>query len=322
MYRFPVLIADDDATARVRLSHLLDQFGYRVVVCNDGAEAWRAIHRPDAPHLLLLDWMMPGMDGVEIIRRLRGEEDAQSGYFYTLLLSARDDPEDVVAGLEAGADDYLIKPCHKAELQVRLRAGRRILALQQQLLDARDRLAREAKTDALTGVDNRREIERMLRHELDRAWREGRPLALAMLDIDFFKKVNDTYGHLAGDEVLRETARRLRGCLRSYDRIGRYGGEEFLLLFPGDDAGDARQLAERLRSSVAAAPVDSSAGVIPVTVSIGVCALPAGVACEPQRLIDAADRMLYRAKEGGRNRVEVTRLEEEARQGCAAAAEG
>ncbi len=306
MHRFSILIADDDAAARVRLTHFLEKFGYRVVVCKDGDEAWQRINEPDAPHLLLLDWMMPGMDGVEIIRRLRQRQDVDSGYFYTLLLTARDEREDVVAGLESGADDYLIKPCHRAELQVRLRAGRRILALQQQLLDARNHFERESKTDPLTGVNNRGEIERLAHGELDRARREGKPLALAMLDIDFFKKVNDTYGHLAGDEVLRETVRRLRQGLRSYDHIGRYGGEEFLLLLPGDDAVGAEQLAQRLRESVAAQPVDTSSGVISVTVSIGVCVIGADRACTVQDAIAQADRMLYQAKEGGRNRVELT----------------
>ncbi|MDQ6964907.1 MAG: diguanylate cyclase [Mariprofundales bacterium] len=306
MHKFSILIADDDAVARVRLHHFLAQFGYSVVVCADGDEAWQEINQPGAPQLLLLDWMMPGLDGVEICRRLRKQESLQGGYHYTLLLTARDDSGDVVEGLESGADDYLIKPYNKAELKVRLRAGRRILALQQQLLDARNHFEREAKTDPLTGVNNRGEIERLVRSELERASREERSIAVAMVDIDFFKRVNDSYGHLAGDEVLRETVRRIQKRLRSYDHIGRYGGEEFLLVLPGDDQDGAAQLAERLRRAVADAPVDSSAGFVPVTISIGLCVLQVGSECDQYTVINHADQMLYQAKDGGRNRVEIT----------------
>jgi len=306
MDKFSILIADDDSVARVRLNHFLTQFGYGVVVCEDGDEAWQKINQPGAPKLLLLDWMMPGMDGIEICRRLREQEGEQGDYHYTLLLTARDESDDVVEGLESGADDYLIKPYNKAELQVRLRAGRRILALQQQLMDARNHFEHESKTDPLTGVNNRGAIEGLVRGELERASREQQSIAIAMIDIDFFKKVNDTYGHLAGDEVLRETVRRLQKGLRSYDHLGRYGGEEFLLALSGDDQDGAAQLAERLRASVEAAPVDSSAGLVAVTVSIGLCVVPVGCQYDEERVIDQADQMLYRAKEGGRNRVEVT----------------
>jgi len=306
MHKFSILIADDDATARLRLNHFLNQFGYHVVVCEDGEEAWQRINQPDAPQLLLLDWMMPGMDGVDICRRLRAQESEGGGYHYTLLLTSRDESDDVVEGMESGADDYLIKPFKKAELQVRLRAGRRILELQQQLMDARNHFEHEAKTDPLTGVNNRGAIEQRVHSELERAQREQKSLAIAMVDIDFFKKVNDTYGHLAGDEVLRETVRRLKKGLRTYDHIGRYGGEEFLLALPGDDHDGVTQLAERLRAAVAVSPVDSSAGIVPVTVSIGVCVVSPGFKGEQDQVVDHADKMLYRAKESGRNRVEVT----------------
>jgi len=309
MHKYSILIADDDAMARLRLTHFLNQFGYNVVVCEDGEEAWQRINQPDAPQLLLLDWMMPGMDGVDICRRLRQQEGEHGGYHYTLLLTSRDDSEDVVEGLESGADDYLIKPFKKAELQVRLRAGRRILELQQQLMDARNHFEREAKIDPLTGVNNRGAIEQLVHSELDRAQREHKSLAIAMIDIDFFKKVNDNYGHLAGDEVLRETVRRLKKELRIYDHIGRYGGEEFLLALPGDGQDDALQLAERLRKSVEIAPVDSPAGIVPVTVSIGVCVVAADFEGNQNQVINQADQMLYKAKESGRNRVKITAID-------------
>jgi len=310
MHKFSILIADDDAVARIRLNHFLTQFGYDVVVCEDGDEAWQRINQPDAPQLLLLDWMMPGLDGVEICRLLRQQEDEKGSYHYTLLLTARDESSDVVEGLESGADDYLTKPYNKAELQVRLRAGRRILALQQQLTDARNHFEKEAKTDALTGVNNRGAIEKLLYSELERSHRERQSIAIAMVDIDFFKKVNDTYGHLAGDEVLRETVRRLQKGLRSYDHIGRYGGEEFVLVLPGDNQDGAIQLAERLREAIAISPVDSSAGMVTVTISIGICVVQGDCERNQVLVINQADQMLYRAKDGGRNRVEITHYQQ------------
>ncbi|MDQ6951347.1 MAG: diguanylate cyclase [Mariprofundales bacterium] len=303
-----VLIADDDSTARLRLSHFLTEFGYRVEACLDGNAVWEKICAEDAPKLLILDWMMPGLNGLELCRRLRQREQEQGDgdYHYILLLTARNETGDLIEGMNAGADDYLTKPFNKGELRVRLRAGRRILELQQQLLEARDRFEKAANTDPLTGANNRGSIERLLNAELDRARRNGQPLAVVMLDIDFFKKVNDTFGHLAGDEVLRETVRRLQAELRIYDHLGRYGGEEFLLIFPGDNVEGARGLAERLRQAIANAPVNTSAGLIETRVSVGVCVVPEGNSQNVEALVGQADVMLYQAKDGGRNRVELT----------------
>jgi len=208
--------------------------------------------------------------------------------------------------MNAGADDYLTKPFNKGELRVRLRAGRRILELQQQLRDARDRFEKAAHTDPLTGAHNRGSIEGLLAAELDRSRRNAQPLAVVMLDIDFFKKVNDTFGHLAGDEVLRETVRRLQAQLRAYDHLGRYGGEEFLLVLPGDGKEGAYTLAERLRMAIADQSVNTSAGMIDTSVSIGVCVVPESNDQGMEALIHQADTMLYQAKEQGRNRVEIT----------------
>ncbi|MDX8408899.1 MAG: diguanylate cyclase [Mariprofundales bacterium] len=304
-----VLIADDDNTARLRLSHFLTQFGYQVQECADGETAWQMICADHAPKMLILDWMMPKLDGVEICRRLRQREMEQEGegdYHYTLLLTARSETDDLIEGMNAGADDYLTKPFNKGELRVRLRAGRRVLELQQQLREARDRFEKAAHTDPLTGADNRGSIEHLLAVELDRSRRDDQSLAVVMLDIDFFKKVNDNFGHLAGDEVLRETVRRLQAQLRAYDHLGRYGGEEFLLVLPGDGKEGATILAERLRAAIAEQPVNTSAGMINTSISIGVCVVPGSNGQNMEALIHQADTMLYQAKDSGRNRVEIT----------------
>jgi len=304
-----ILIADDDNTARLRLKFFLEEFGYQVQECADGESAWAVICGEDAPKMLILDWMMPGLDGLELCHRLRQRELEQEGlgdYHYILLLTARSQTDDLIEGMDAGADDYLTKPFNKGELKVRLRAGRRILELQQQLLEARNHFEKAANTDPLTGANNRGSIEQIFIAELDRGRRNLQSMAVVMLDIDFFKKVNDNFGHLAGDEVLRETVRRLQSQLRSYDHLGRYGGEEFLLVMPGEGLEGAVILGERLRQAVCEAPVNTSAGMIEVAISIGVCVASEDNRQSMEALIGQADTMLYKAKDSGRNRVEVT----------------
>ncbi|MCS6925184.1 MAG: diguanylate cyclase [Candidatus Binatia bacterium] len=292
-----LLFAEDDRVSRRRLAAVLRKWGYEVIEVQDGNQAWEVLLTAAAPQLAILDWMMPGMDGPEVCRRVR--QLRREPYIYVLLLTAKAQKEDVVAGLESGADDYLTKPVDIHELQVRLRAGRRILELQEKLIVMREELRMQATRDALTGLWNRAAIFDLLRRETARAQRGEIPLSIAMADVDHFKRVNDVYGHLIGDIVLQEVARRVQAALRPYDEVGRYGGEELLLIFPQCNAQQAVHVAERLRRRVAATPIVTPEGEIVVTLSVGVA--PYGGGADAQMLLRAADEALYRAKQQGRN---------------------
>jgi two-component system cell cycle response regulator len=296
-----ILIAEDDPVSRRLLEVTLHKWGYEVVSCPDGTTAWQTLQRPDSPSLAILDWMMPGMDGLQVCREVR--QQAAEPYVYILLLTARSQKTDIIAGLEAGADDYLTKPFDANELRMRLRAGRRILDLQAELIFVREALRERATRDSLTRLWNRAAIYELLQRELGRVRRTEIPLSIILVDIDYFKRINDTYGHLAGDAVLRETACCMQTVIRPYDGIGRYGGEEFLLVLPECDAAGAMALAERLRDTIAAEAMVLAEGMIRITVSMGVAT--SSLTQEPDALIGAADAALYRAKNGGRNRVEL-----------------
>jgi two-component system, cell cycle response regulator len=298
-----VLIAEDDVVSRRLLEAMLTRWGYEVVVTGDGVEAWELLQSVDAPPLAILDWMMPGMDGVEVCRKVR--QCGQEPYIYLLLLTTKGRKENIIEGLDAGADDYLTKPFDPHELQVRLRTGKRIVRLQAELIEAREALRVQALHDPLTGIWNRRAILDILGNELARSRREGLSVAVAIADVDHFKRINDTYGHLAGDTALCEAASRMRVQLRPYDAIGRYGGEEFLMVLPGCTSQDAFKLAERLRIGMSQEAVEIPGGTIEVRCSLGVAASDMIAILEPTALIQAADSALYRAKAGGRNRVEL-----------------
>jgi two-component system, cell cycle response regulator len=296
-----ILIAEDDGVARRLLQARLAGWGYDVVSVSDGGAAWTALQADDAPRLALLDWEMPGLDGVEVCRRVRrlGREP----YRYLILLTARDRSEDIVTALEAGADDFVAKPFVPQEMQVRLRVGRRILELFAELVAAREAMSERATRDALTGLLNRGAIMEFLGRELARSDREGRPLGVLLGDLDHFKTVNDTHGHLAGDAVLRETAQRIRAARRVYDLVGRYGGEELLVVAPGCDLQAAAGIAERLRRAVGDQPFDIAEGRIPVTISWGVAAYTPESGAGVETVVRRADEALYAAKRGGRDRV-------------------
>jgi two-component system cell cycle response regulator len=298
-----VLIAEDDMVSRRLLEAMLTRWGYEVVVTHDGVEAWEVLQGTNTPPLAILDWMMPGMDGVEVCRKVRQRE--QEPYIYLILLTTKGRKENLIEGLEAGADDYLTKPFDPHELQVRLRAGKRIVTLQAELIEARESLRIQATHDPLTGVWNRRAILEMLGVELARSKREGTPVAVAIADLDHFKRINDTYGHVAGDMTLCETVSRIRTLLRPYDAIGRYGGEEFLIVLPGCTTQDGLRLAERLRLGIGQETVNIPEGNIIVTSSLGVAASDTIDAPDATSLIRAADAALYRAKAYGRNRIEL-----------------
>jgi two-component system cell cycle response regulator len=295
-----VLIAEDERGARRLLEARLSQWGYEVTGVADGGQAWEQLRGETPPPLAILDWVMPGMDGPEVCRRVRALR--REPYIYLILLTSNDQKADMVRGMEAGADDYLTKPWDAHELEVRVRAGRRIVELQSQLIAAREELRREATHDSLTGLWSRAAVLGILAREVHQARREGAPLALVMVDIDRFKSVNDTYGHLVGDAVLREVAHRVESRVRGGDIVGRYGGEEFVVVLPGCDGRSAVEVAERLRSAVADAPVERAPGPLRVTVSLGVAAEHGDGDLAADPLLRAADEALYRAKAEGRNR--------------------
>jgi two-component system cell cycle response regulator len=267
-----ILIADDDPVSRRVLEATLTAAGHEVIGVGDGLEAIRVNGLPDSPRMAIVDWMMPGADGL--------------------------------AGLAAEADDFLRKPCDSGELLARLRSGERVLNLQQRLLDAQGELHHQATHDRLTGLPNRAMAIDQLAREIQRMRRERQPLAVAIADIDRFKSINDAHGHQAGDAVLREAALRMNAVRRPYDFIARYGGEEFLLIFPGADLRSSAIVADRVRKAVAGEPIMLDGVALRITISVGVaCTAEAGE--DPGPLIHAADNALYRAKSGGRNRVEA-----------------
>lgn len=298
-----VLIAEDDAVSRRVLEAALKKWGYDVLVACDGDEAWKVFEDGDGPRLAILDWMMPGKDGVEVSRliRERGEED----YVYIIMLTAKGQKQDLIEGMAAGADDYVTKPFDAGELRVRVRAAQRILDLQDEIIAARESLREQATHDMLTGLLNRPAIIDTLQRGLDYAERENTSVGVIMADLDHFKQINDTHGHKAGDTVLREAARRMRSVLRTYDSIGRYGGEEFLLVLPGTDEDGALALAERVRSCLADEPIRFCQDSIDVTVSLGVSVVDGNERPSADSAIHEADDALYCAKDGGRNRTEL-----------------
>jgi two-component system cell cycle response regulator len=298
-----ILIADDDLSFRLWLERTLARWGYDAVPVADGREAWQRLQEEDGPRLALLDWMMPGLEGLQICREVRKR--GSTPYVYLILVTARANQQDLVGGLEAGADDYLIKPVDVHELQARLHTARRILDLQEQLLAAHEVLRHQATHDPLTGLWNRTVILDRLDRELARSRREGKAVGVLMVDVDHFKVVNDTHGHPAGDAALREIGRRLVAGIRPYDTVGRYGGEEFLLVMPECDATVLAQLAERLRLAIAVTPLNLVEGLIGITISVGGAASGLADGTDVASLVRAADAALYRAKRAGRNRVEL-----------------
>lgn len=298
-----ILVAEDDPISRLMMRRTLEQFGYEVELAEDGRAAVEALSRLDGPRLALIDWMMPELDGPGLCREVRARH-RDDPYVYVLLLTSRQNREDIVHGLEAGADDYITKPCEPAELRARLHTGRRILLLEDKLVEAREEMRHKATHDTLTRLWNRGAILSLLRGELIRSIQSEGNVSILLCDVDHFKRVNDEHGHLAGDIVLERVARRLSAAVRSNDAVGRYGGEEFLVVLHDCDRAALEMRAEEVRLEVAARPVEIGMADVQVSISIGAITCERWTPDVPvERILAQADAALYRAKELGRNQV-------------------
>ena len=297
-----ILVADDDAVSRSMMRRMLVQSGYDVTTASNGAEAVEMLMAENGPRLVLLDWMMPELNGPEVCQAIRTAPGRP--YIYITLLTSKESKEDLVAGLEAGADDYLTKPCHLEELRARLRAGQRVLELEDTLIKAHEEMSYKATHDALTNLLNRGAILQHLSNALNE---ESNPeFSVLLCDVDHFKRINDTHGHPVGDEVLCEVARRLARSVRSSDLVGRYGGEEFLLLLGASTQESTEILAERIRQAVSGKPVQTASGPIDVCISAGVLKVQRdAMVLTTDSALRVVDDALYEAKRGGRNRVVV-----------------
>jgi two-component system cell cycle response regulator len=298
-----ILIADDEALSRRLLEKTLKRAGYEVTAVENGRLAAERLCGPDGPRLALLDWMMPELDGPGVCQMVRKSK--EQAYVYMVLLTSKEAKEDIVAGLESGADDYLTKPFNAEELKARLRTGLRILQLEDSLVRAREDMRYQATHDTLTSLFNRGVIMDLLGREIVRSNREHASTSIILGDVDHFKEVNDTYGHVVGDEVLREIARRLLQSVRSYDFVGRYGGEEFLVVLNNCDPSSAPARAEEIRKAISNRPVQTGSGQLPITMSLGVLLSKDWGLRPVEELLQAADEALYAAKKAGRNCVRM-----------------
>jgi diguanylate cyclase (GGDEF)-like protein len=298
-----ILVVEDSPVYRQLLRSHLEEWGFPFTIAKDGSQAWTLLQRPDCPRLVLLDWVLPDIDGVELCRRIR-LAGSGSSYSYIILLTGKDGKKDMLEAMKAGADDYLVKPFDHLELKARLLVGRRIIGLHEELVSAKESMRHAATHDSLTGLMNRGETLDFLSRELERSRRSGKPLSIMLADVDNFKRVNDTLGHLYGDEALKEVARRLRSKLRVYDGVGRYGGEEFLMILAECDLMSALIKADDLLACVGSKPIVSSGASRTITISMGVAVSTDHTNGDIGSLLNQADRGLYAAKRKGRNRVE------------------
>jgi len=297
------LIVEDEPEFRLLLSVLLRQLDFDVIEAMDGLTAWDIIQKTQIP-LVLTDWVMPQMQGPELIQKIRGANFPY--YTYIILLTARTAQRDVVDGIMSGADDYLVKPFDQDELQARLSIAERILGLESRLRETLEQLRLVALRDGLTGVLNRRAIYEVAENELERARRESARLSFLMIDIDNFKKINDRFGHAMGDQALRLVVDTIVSNLRPYDSVGRWGGEEFLVLLPNTNHEEATQIAERLRTSVARSRLEFiESNSVELRISLGVTCTSFGEDQYIDKLVSQADKALYKAKNLGKDRVSV-----------------
>ncbi|MCZ2156713.1 MAG: diguanylate cyclase [Bryobacterales bacterium] len=296
-----VLVAEDDVVQLRLLEVTLSKWGYHVLSARDGETAWQLLQNEDGPILAILDWMMPGYSGPQISRLIR--EQSARLYTYIILLTARKDKESIVEGMDAGADDYLAKPYILDELAARIRAGKRILHLQDELVKVQEALRDEAMRDPLTHLWNRRTIFDRLEAELTASRTTRKPVGVILVDLDHFKQINDNEGHLFGDHALLEAVKAMQSAMRPTDFIGRFGGEEFLMVIPGCGFDDTIRAAERIRVAVESVRLRKEDGFVRVTVSAGCTASIPGREDSLEAILRATDEALYESKRQGRNRV-------------------
>ena len=308
MHHFPILVAEDNPVTRKLLEKILVKAGHEVVSVENGRKALEVFKEAFFP-IVLTDWMMPEMDGLELCRAIR--EDTSKGYVFIVLLTARDSKDDIVSGLEAGADDYLTKPPNHSELIARIKTGIRILDLERSLKKANEEIRILSITDPLTGIYNRGYLNQHLSLEIKRAKRYKRSLSLILCDIDHFKKVNDSYGHQIGDQVLKEFVKCIKESIRyNIDWAVRYGGEEFMIVLPETDLKGACFIAERLRNVISSRIIEIKYKVIQITASFGVTTIDSTTPDDKissNAIINEVDKCLYRAKQKGRNKVKAKR---------------
>lgn len=294
-----IMVVEDSVVERRQIGDYLRAWNLEFTIVTNGGDAWRILQSAEPPNLVLLDWMLPEIEGIDLCRRIR-TLGGNGNYIYTVMLTAKDRKSHLLTAIAAGADDYLSKPVDSSELRARILVGKRILELQQSLRFA-------ATHDFLTGIFNREEILGALKREIARSQREGKPTTIILADLDHFKEINDSLGHGAGDVVLKDVAGRLRSDLREYDLVGRYGGEEFLLILPNCSLNIGARRADEIRCKVSRIPVSTTFAKVRVTVSMGVTSTDE--ICESvtiESVLQRADRALYQAKSRGRNRVEAS----------------
>ncbi len=299
--KMKILIAEDDFISCKALEDNLKEWGYDVVSANNGSDAWDLARTKDI-RLAILDWNMPGIDGIELSQRIRNEyQKEDSKYIYIILLTGRGGQDDIIQGLSTGADDYMTKPYSFVELKYRVQNGERIIKNE-------DKRIRLASLDNLTKLWNRNKIFDFLDTELERGHRESTATGVVMIDIDHFKRINDRYGHLIGDEVLVEVANRLKNAIRPYDRIGRYGGDEILVVLPNCGNKEAKNIAKRLYDSVAKEKIPTEVGSLKINISIGCASNEMDTHVSKMELIQASDSALLSAKKKGRDRIILSRM--------------
>jgi len=297
-----LVVEDDTVTNRILEKNLLD-LGFEVFTASDGLRGWE-IFCEKKVHFVITDWMMPEMNGLELIKKIR--ESDEKVYCYVILLTAKNDKNEIVEGISSGADDYIVKPFDREELAVRVRAGQRIAELQEKLFKANEELKKLSVTDPLTGLYNRRALSQYLKqHQSDPNF-ANIPCTFIMVDIDHFKNINDMHGHDAGDLVLAKIAGMIKKISNGYDMISRIGGEEFFIVLPGVDSEHAETISEQVRKEIEETPVILSDETrISTTCSLGVfCVQPLGH-LEGERCMKMADQALYESKNSGRNRVTI-----------------
>jgi len=307
---FTIAIVDDDDAIRRLVRLFLRRAGYETLEYTTGEEARDALQK-EAWDLVILDRRLPDLDGVVLAHELKSSAEHRARYI--IMLTGEAEQEDKIEGLELGADDYITKPFQYPELLARIRAGKRIVDLQKELMETNKRLELLSITDGLTKLHNHRFFQDELSRAFDESQRYERPLSLAMIDIDFFKKINDTYGHAVGDDVLKRVAEVFRTSVRSTDLVARYGGEEFAVMMPETTLQDGMTFAEKILDLIETTPLQTQAGPLRATVSIGVASVPHSRIHSAKDLIVAADRALYRAKKGGRNQVQAEMRRDPAR---------